>query len=315
MVCQDGRLSKHIGRNEAIVGLALATILSVSAPPLLTIRNLAWNTKRGRNAHHEPRFQALILCMSNAHNQDQLDYYSDANNHVHRYGTYDHLILLLGRLASFSSKDLSRKRKAFRSRSGSFKAGSSPSQFPGIVPTNGKFHAPMGFNAPSSSSEHSDSPDDSATPESNESAEHEWESIRQAFETFEKQLDSRFKPLNSEYADRKETPFGSALQYRTYSVAGIWMNYYMGLIHLHRSRPNMPPAAMQAAQMAAPSTAGYAIQIGRIAAGLTDDLSRKKDISTTLAAGFIESSFCLFVAAVQVWSLTLSLTLFEFCSG
>ena len=52
--------------------------------------------------------------------------------------------------------------------------------------------------------------------------------------------------------------------------------------------------------MAAPSTAGYAIQIGRIAAGLADDSSRRLDVSTTLAAAFIESCFCLFVAAVQV---------------
>ncbi|KAK2612581.1 hypothetical protein QQS21_001352 [Conoideocrella luteorostrata] len=216
------------------------------------------------------------------------------------YGTYDHLILLLGRLASFTSKDLSRKRKAFRAKGGSFRGGSSPSQFPGIVPTLGKFHAPMGFTAPTTYSDESDSPGDSATPESDELAEQEWESIRQAFEIFENHLDSRFKPLNSEYADRKDTPFGTALQYRTYSVAGIWMNYYMGLIHLYRSRPNMPPAAMQAAGMAAPSTAGYAIQIGRIAAGLTDDCSQKKDISTTLAAALIESCFCTFVAAVQL---------------
>ncbi|EFY93488.1 C6 finger domain protein, putative [Metarhizium acridum CQMa 102] len=217
------------------------------------------------------------------------------------FGTYDHLILLLGRLASFTSKDLSRKRKAFRAKGGgSFRGGSSPSQFPGIVPTLGKFHAPIGFSAQSSYSDESDSPGDTATPESNELAEQEWESIRQAFETFENRLDARFKPLNSEYADHKDTPFGTALQYRTYSVAGIWMNYYMGLIHLYRSRPNMPPAAMQAAGMAAPSTAGYAIQIGRIAAGLTDNCSTKKDISTTLAAALIESSFCLFVAAVQL---------------
>ena len=158
----------------------------------------------------------------------------------------------------------------------------------------------MGFTAPTVCSDESDSPGDTATPESNESAEQEWESIRQAFEIFESHLDNRFKPLDSEYADRKDTPFGPALQYRTYSVAGIWMSYYMGLIHLYRSRPNMPPAAMQAAGMAAPSTAGFAIQIGRIAAGLTDDCSRKTDISTTLAAPLIESCFCLFVAAVQV---------------
>lgn len=179
-------------------------------------------------------------------------------------------------------------------------AGGSPPQFPGIVPTHGKFRVPMGFSPPMGRSPHTDPNDDSGAPQSLEAAEQEWESIRQGFEAMESHLGAQFKPLNSEYTDRKETPFGSALQYRTYSVAGIWMNYYMGLIHLYRSRPNMPPAAMQAAQVAAPSTAGYAIQIGRIAAGLADDCSRRLDVSTTLAAAFIESCFCLFVAAVQV---------------
>ncbi|GJN66889.1 hypothetical protein PLICBS_000911 [Purpureocillium lilacinum] len=215
------------------------------------------------------------------------------------YGTYDHLILLLGRLASFASRDLSRKRKANRPQSAS-PSGGSPPQFPGIVPTHGKFNVPLGFSPPMEQSPNTDSNDEFASPQTVEAAEHEWESIRQGFEALESCLGAQFKPLNSEYTDRKETPFGSALQYRTYSVAGIWMNYYMGLIHLYRSRPNMPPAAMQAAQMAAPSTAGYAIQIGRIAAGLADDSSRRLDVSTTLAAAFIESCFCLFVAAVQL---------------
>ncbi|PNY27371.1 transcriptional regulatory protein [Tolypocladium capitatum] len=217
------------------------------------------------------------------------------------YGTYDHLILLLGRLASFTSRDVARKRKMNRTQS-SGSAGGSPPQFPGIVPTHGKFRVPMGFSPPMGRSPHTDPNDDSGAPQSLEAAEQEWESIRQGFEAMEFHLGAQFKPLNGEYTDRKETPFGSALQYRTYSVAGIWMNYYMGLIHLYRSRPNMPPAAMQAAQVAAPSTAGYAIQIGRIAAGLADDCSRRLDVSTTLAAAFIESSFCLFVAAVQLQS-------------
>ncbi|PFH59579.1 hypothetical protein XA68_12123 [Ophiocordyceps unilateralis] len=216
------------------------------------------------------------------------------------YGTYDHLILLLGRLASFTAKDLARKRKANRNPHTST-SGGSPPHFPGIVPTYGKFRVPMGFSPEMGHSPPQTDPnDDSEAPHSLEAAEHEWDSIRQGFEALESHLSPQFQHLNGEYTDRMETPFGSALQYRTYSIAGIWMNYYMGLIHLYRSRPNMPPAAMQAAQVAAPSTAGYAIQIGRIAAGLAEDCSRTVDLSTTLAAAFIESCFCLFVAAVQL---------------
>ncbi|RDA83204.1 hypothetical protein CP532_1231 [Ophiocordyceps camponoti-leonardi (nom. inval.)] len=217
------------------------------------------------------------------------------------YGTYDHLILLLGRLANFTAKDLARKRKANRNPQSST-SGASPAQFPGIVPTHGKFRVPMGFSPEMSHSPRTDSNDDPEAHQSVETAENEWDSIRQGFEALESHLGPQFQHLNSEYTERKETPFGSALQYRTYSIAGIWMNYYMGLIHLHRCRPNMPPAAMQAAQVAAPSTAGYAVQIGRIAAGLADDCSQAVDLSTTLAAAFIESCFCLFVAAVQLQS-------------
>ncbi|PHH69038.1 hypothetical protein CDD82_119 [Ophiocordyceps australis] len=214
------------------------------------------------------------------------------------YGTYDHVILLLGRLASFTSRDQARKRKA--NRSSNTTAEGSPPQFPGIVPTHGRFRVPMGFSPPMGYSPHTDPNDEAGTPQSLEAAEQEWDSIRQGFEALESSLGPHFMPLNSEYMDRKETPFGSALHYRTYSVAGIWMNYYMGLIHLYRGRPNMPPAAMQAAQLAAPITARYAIKIGRIAAGLADDCSQLAEVSTTLAAAFIESCFCLFVAAVQL---------------
>jgi len=164
---------------------------------------------------------------------------------IDSYGTYDHLILLLGRLASFASRDLSRKRKANRPQSAS-PSGGSPPQFPGIVPTHGKFNVPLGFSPPMEQSPNTDSNDEFASPQTVEAAEHEWESIRQGFEALESCLGAQFKPLNSEYTDRKETPFGSALQYRTYSVAGIWMNYYMGLIHLYRSRPNMPPGCDRA---------------------------------------------------------------------
>ncbi|PHH82035.1 hypothetical protein CDD83_3384 [Cordyceps sp. RAO-2017] len=215
------------------------------------------------------------------------------------YGTYDHLMLLLGRLASFTSRDLSRKRKASRLQNPGA-GGGSPPQFPGIVPTYGKFRVPMGFSPPMGQSPQTDSNEDADAPQSLEAAEQEWESIRQGFEAFESHLGPQFQALSSEYTGSRDTVFGSALLYRTYSVAGIWMNYYMGLIHLYRCRPNMPPAAMRAAQMAAPSTAGYAIQIGRIAAGLADDCSRMLEVSTTLAAAFIESCFCLFVAAVQL---------------
>lgn len=208
-------------------------------------------------------------------------------------------MLLLGRLANFSSKDLPRKRKAFKQPAGGPAAGGSPPPFPGMFPTQGKFNVPMGFTPPRESTPQSDGEDVDPIV-AQEAAIQEWEAIRQAFEALESRLGSGYRPLSSEYTDRRESPFGTAIQYRTYSIAGIWMNFYMGLIHLHRSHPFMPPAAMQAAGMTAAKTAQYAIHIGRIAAGLSDDCSRFTEINTFLGAAFIESAFCLFVAAVQV---------------
>jgi hypothetical protein len=78
------------------------------------------------------------------------------------------------------------------------------------------------------------------------------------------------------------------------------MNYNMGMIHLHRSHPDMPPTALQSTGMAARTTARYAQEIGRIAAGLSGESSSMNEIHTALAAAYIESAFCLFYAAVQV---------------
>ena len=175
----------------------------------------------------------------------------------------------------------------------------SPPGFPGMIPTQGTFEAPVAFNMPqrTASSSEDEVKDSFSTAEE---ALQEWEGIRAAFKALEDQLGSAFSPLTPEFTDHRPTPFGTVLQFRTYSVAGIWMNYYMGSIVLHRCHPSMPPAAMQAAGVAAVKTAVYANMIGRIASGLSDDSSRLTQISTVLGAAFIESSFCLFVAAVQV---------------
>lgn len=217
-----------------------------------------------------------------------------------RYGTYDHLMLLLGRLANFSSKDQSRKRRASRGKFAPQGSGSPP-PFPGMLPTLGKVKPPMGFTPPRDPSPQSDILEDTDPEASFQSALQEWEAIRLAFDAFETQLGPEFQPLRPEYSDRRDSPFGMTLQYRTFSVAGLWMNFYMGMIHLHRAHPTMPPAAMQAAGVSARQTAGFANQVGRVAAGLSDDCSQVTEISTLVSAAFIESCFCLFVAGVQVF--------------
>jgi len=162
---------------------------------------------------------------------------------------------------------------------------------------------PTGFSPPQETSPKSESSEDVDFEESTAAAIREWESIRQAFEIFRANLGPDFAPLGPDFGPPQPSPFGPARTYRTFSIAGIWMNYYMGLIVLHRAHPTRPPVAMMAAGMAAQETGIWANEIGRIAAGLTtEDCSNLAGISTLVGAAFIESCFCLFVAAVQVSS-------------
>jgi len=219
-----------------------------------------------------------------------------------RYGTYDYLILLLGRLANFVSRDLSRKREEL-SRKNSGSGGLPPGMFTGMMPASEKVTPPMGFSPPR---EDPSSPP-SAAPKhhgdlDNRTVEalQEWESILLAFEEIKNHFGPDFEPLGADLYPTQPTPFGAATHYRTYSIAGIWMNYYMGLIVLHRAHPYMPPVAMLAAGLAAKTTMPWAFELGRIAAGLEENIAQLKAVSTLMSAALMESAFPLFVAGVQV---------------
>ncbi|KAI1744150.1 hypothetical protein F4680DRAFT_283401 [Xylaria scruposa] len=220
------------------------------------------------------------------------------------YGTYDHLILLLGRLVNFVSRDLSRKREAL-SRSGSGKQWPPPGMFTGMMPASDKVTPPMGFSPPR---EDSSSPPNNAPQYRTDSdldtrtveALREWEQILLAFQEIKQHFGPDFEPLGADIYPSQPTPYGPATHYRTYSIAGIWMNYYMGLIVLHRAHPKMPPVAMLAAGMSAGTTMPWALQLCRIAMGLEENISHLKVVSTLMGAALIESAFPLFVAGVQL---------------
>lgn len=257
-------------------------------------------------------------------------------------------MLLMGRLVSFASRDMARKRKARQAEamaaarnnrggpppgampppgnSGGPPPGGPPSgppgpppmgpMFPGLLPSTGKFQLPKGFSPPPTSpgpataydSDDSDNVDGPAynLDESTAAAAREWDALRTAFEVFRNRLGPDFAPLDD--ADSEPTPFGGpALTYRTFSIAGIWMNFYMGLIVLYRCLPSMPPVAMAAAGLQAAQTAPWAREIGRIAAGLGEDLNNQAAVSMSVGAACIEAGFCLFVAGVQVRFLSLPL--------
>lgn len=222
-----------------------------------------------------------------------------------RFGTYDHLMLLLGRLANFASLDLARKRQARKSESAGRGQNPSPPMFPGLMPSKGKFTVPTGFSPPRDTTPQSEGSEDVDLEETTATALREWEAIRQAFDTFRSNLGPDFDPMGPDLGPPQLTPFGPAITYRTYSIAGIWMSYYMGLIVLHRAHPSMPPVAMMAAGMAAQHTGRLANDVGRIAAGLAEDCDNMTEVTTSLGAAFIECCFCLFVAGVQVRRLLL----------
>lgn len=136
--------------------------------------------------------------------------------------------------------------------------------------------------------------------EATQQALEEWTSILLAFNLFKNSLGTNFQPLSNDLHPSRDSPFGFTSTYRTFSIAGIWMNYYMGLVILHRAHPSMPPFAMVAAHMCAQQTEPFANEIGKIVAGITEDWSTESLVSTLVASAYIECCFPLFVGAVQV---------------
>lgn len=230
-----------------------------------------------------------------------------------RYGTHDHLILLMGRLVEFAAKDLKRKRQAAKANGGwrppgAMKMPNPTGQgepppvppFSGMMPGIRDAELPMGFE-PSRKLPPPSSQQDTRDVEAQRiEAEEEWQDIMYAFSILEDHFGEDFQALGPEYSRPFQTPFGPALQYRTYGIASIWMMYYMALIACHRAHPSMPPAAMMAAGVAAKQTAFFANQIGRIAAGIAPDCSIASQVSPGVGAALIESSTPLFICGVQV---------------
>lgn len=241
------------------------------------------------------------------------------------YGTLDHLLLLMGRLADFSGKDLPRKLRAQREAekrtcppSASRKppppqSPSTPQRPPnmpngmhpsppmyGYMPNPGNVRLPSGFDqaqhdrmytAPVPS-------DDKSLETATLEAENEWASISNAFDVFANALGPAYAPLEPEHMTPTTTPFGPALYYRSYPIACILTLYYCGRIVLMRIKPNMPPAAMAACGVAAQSTAHYANIIGRICAGI-QPIDSTVSINPHHGAALMDCCMGLFQAGVQ----------------
>jgi len=64
-------------------------------------------------------------------------------------------------------------------------------------------------------------------------AEEEWHEIRNAFHVLEDHFGPDFSPLGPEFSAPIHTPFGTALNYRTYGIAAIVRIYPIFSSQLH----------------------------------------------------------------------------------
>jgi hypothetical protein len=158
------------------------------------------------------------------------------------------------------------------------------------------FHDPMHDEGSVHSSSSQTLEDDTAA------ASKEHAEIIKSFKLFFDSLGEDYQPLAVDACNPISTPFGQALQYRTYAIACVWAFYYVGLILIERFHPDMPPAAMVAAGVTAHRTKENAQNVGRICAGLY--YSQQQSLQTGnlnpgLGAALMESTFFLFFAAVN----------------
>lgn len=252
------------------------------------------------------------------------------------YGTHDHSLLLLGRIADFSSRDRDRKIKAVQMNGGQWRPGLGmpaappgsgpppgfvPGQMPpqqgppggapppqiafyGMAPSAAVRQMPSAF---ATQGQKSPSPGPSSDinnqvelQAATQTALAEWESIRASLSHYVSHFGPAFAPLGEEYTTPIPTPFGSALQYRSFDIAVLWAQYHMLDIILARSHPSMPPAAMMAAGIAARETARWATDIGRIAAGIFSGLGpHGSPLNPSIGAALIECVMPLFFAGIQ----------------
>lgn len=129
-------------------------------------------------------------------------------------------------------------------------------------------------------------------------AELEWIEIKKALLLFQESLGDEFQPLREDLMPVQDSPFGTAIYYRTFSVSCLQTLYKTAHIILERCHPSMPSNGWIAAGIAARKTAAIAHEMGRIAAGLFPPFEAT-EISPPLGGAVIELSFCMLFAGVQ----------------
>lgn len=215
------------------------------------------------------------------------------------YGSFDHVVLLLARIAEFAVKDRKRKLKVEKSSMGSPQDGgrraSATSSTAAATPPN-MFSSRKSSHSPASTASHAYDSIDLSMATAN--AFQEWNSIKEALDFVAHSLGPYFQPLDAEYQPPLPTPFGPALIYRSWDLSVFWTTYNMAMIAALRAHPNMPPAAHVAAAAAAEQTRPFAMAIGRIGAGITVP-PPDRHLDPRMGAAMIDMIIPLFFAGIQ----------------
>ncbi|KAM7190405.1 hypothetical protein V8F33_009521 [Rhypophila sp. PSN 637] len=132
--------------------------------------------------------------------------------------------------------------------------------------------------------------------------------LQQEFEDFKRHLGEEYQRLGYESFPagpvRFISPFGSSHRFRSYAVAGIWMNFYMGLIHLRQlelSLSHQETAAPELNERISQDTAPFVDHICQIAAGLLADRDVAESTTTPAhAAALIESCVPVSIAGGKI---------------
>jgi len=216
------------------------------------------------------------------------------------YGSFDHIVLLMARIADFAVRDRKRKLKVEKMNMGSPLDGgrrtSSASNNASATPPPNMFSQRGMSNSPSSTTSHSFDSIDLNIASAN--ALQEWNSIKAALDFVANSLGPYFQPLDAEYQPTSNTPFGPALLYRSWDISVFWANYNMAMIAALRNHPHMPPAAHVAAAAAAEQTKPYAYSIGRIAASIQTP-PEDRPLDPKMGAAMIDLVIPQFFAGIQ----------------
>ncbi|KAI4742147.1 hypothetical protein E4T50_07443 [Aureobasidium sp. EXF-12298] len=216
------------------------------------------------------------------------------------YGSFDHIVLLLARIADFAVRDRKRKLKVEKMNMGSpmdnGRRTSNASNNPSATPPPNMFSSRGVSHSPSSTTSHTYDSIDLNLAFAN--ALQEWNSIKAALDFVATSLGPYFQPLDAEYQPLSNTPFGPTLLYRSWDISVFWANYNMAMIAALRNHPNMPPAAHVAAAAAAEQTKPYAYSIGRIAASIQTP-PEDRPLDPKMGAAMIDLVIPQFFAGIQ----------------